>query len=123
MKQLINIVLLTLLVSSNAIANDGGRKPVNENFNLGGSKKSLTLMPNPATGETQILFVSPKDAKAIIKVLDADGKEVLKQENDLVTGKNKININHSKDLPEGNYTVSLTSANKNYTVAFVMWKL
>lgn len=121
MKQLIIISLLTLSVSISSSAKDGS-KPT-ENFNLGGSKKSLTLMPNPATGETQILFVSQKDAKATIKVVDANGKEVLKQESELITGKNKINIDHSKDLPEGNYTVTLVSNNKMHSVAFVVWKL
>ena len=121
MKQLIIISVLSLLVSNSSFANEGS-KPT-ENFNLGGSKKSLTLMPNPATGETQILFVSQKDVKATIKVLDANGKEVLKQESQLITGKNKINIDHSKDLPEGNYTLTLTSNNKMHSVSFVVWKI
>lgn len=121
MKQLITIAVLSLFINFSSFATDGTRPT--ENFNLGGSKKSLTLMPNPATGETQILFVSQKDAKATIKVLDTNGKEVLKQESQLITGKNKINIDHSKDLPEGNYTVTLTSNNKIHSVSFVVWKL
>lgn len=121
MKQLITIAVLSLFISINSFATEGGRPA--ENFNLGGSKKSLTLMPNPATGETQILFVSGKNSKATVKVFNADGKEVLKQESQLITGKNKINIDRSKELPEGNYTVTLTSNNKMHSVSFVVWKL
>ena len=122
MKQFISITAMSLLISISALATNGNTIPGDENFNLGGSKKGLTVMPNPATGDAQILFVSGKSVKAFIKVFDTNGNLVLNQDNELAVGKNKININNFTKLEEGNYTIQLIANNKIYTSTFVMWK-
>lgn len=118
MKQFITIAIFGTLFCTAAFAGT----PPNENFNLGGSKKGLTIMPNPATGDAQILFVSGKELKAKVKVYDASGKLVLNQDNQLTTGKNKINIDNFIQLEEGNYSIRLIAGNKIYSSTFVLWK-
>ena len=122
MKQFISITAMSLLISISALATNSNTIPGDENFNLGGSKKGLTVMPNPTTGDAQILFVAGKNAKAFIKVFDTNGNLVLNQDNELAVGKNKININNFTKLEEGNYTIQLIANNKIYTSTFVMWK-
>ncbi len=122
MKQFITLAVATLFFSNVLIANSFDPTPEYTNFHLGSSKKSITIIPNKATGDVQVLFVSNKPATALIKVFDANGKVVLKQESQLTEGKNKVNIDQFTALPEGSYTIKLTSNNKQYSSSFVLWK-
>ncbi len=120
MKSIILSSIVTLLVGLHCVATDNGKRY--ENFNLGGSRKGLILLPNAETGSTQILFVAAKETKATLKVYDATGKLVLQQEEQLAPGKNKINIENFGELAEGNYNITLTAANKVYATSFMVWK-
>ncbi len=122
MKQFISITAVSMLISISVFATDGSTKKTDENFNLGGSKKGLIVMPNPATGDAQILFVSGKTANALIKVFDINGNMVLNQDSKLAVGKNKVNINNFTKLDEGNYSIQLITNNKIYASTFVLWK-
>ena len=93
-----------------------------ENFNLGGSRKGLTIVPNPATGDVQILFVSGRTSQGTIKVYDEKGAVVLTSEVSLLTGKNKINVDGFKQLAEGKYSIRLVTMNHQFTGSFLLWK-
>jgi Secretion system C-terminal sorting domain len=122
MKQFIIFAAAILLVSNTLFANNIDPTPTYDNYHLGSSKKGIIIMPNKATGDAQVLFVTSKPAAATIKVYDANGTIVLQQEAQLTEGKNKVNIDKFTNLAEGNYTIKLISNNKQYTASFLMWK-
>ncbi|HMO61332.1 MAG TPA: T9SS type A sorting domain-containing protein [Ferruginibacter sp.] len=120
MKQFIISITVLFFISANSFATDNGKR--SENYNLGGSRKGLILLPDAATGNAQLLFATAKEGKALVQVFDANGKLVLQQEEQLSTGKNKIQVNHFNELAEGNYSITLTVANRQYNTSFLVWK-
>jgi hypothetical protein len=79
-------------------------------------------MPDAAGKSIQLLFVAGRTAPATVKVTDSQGKLVLVQESMLEQGKNKISLLNFMQLPEGEYTIRLLTANKAYSTSFVFWK-
>jgi hypothetical protein len=120
MKQFIYTALLGMLFITTRFA--GMAFIPDENFNLGGSKKGLIIMPNPITGDVQVLFAAKRDGAASVKVYNASGNIVLTLSKQLVAGKNRINIDNSIKLEDGNYKVQLITNNKIYRAVFVVWK-
>ena len=118
------IFLLAIAIFSFNTAVQATEDPINGNdhFNMGGNRKGLVIMPNPRTGDAQVLFIATKAANATIKVYDASGKLVLTRETAVELGKNKINIDGFIQLPEGSYSVKLIAQNKQFTGSFVLWK-
>lgn len=93
-----------------------------DNYHLGAARKGIIVMPDAKGKTIQLLFVAGRPAPASIKVTDEQGKLVLVQEAMLEQGKNKISLQNFMQLPEGNYTIRLQSANKSYSSAFLFWK-
>jgi len=125
MKQLFTLVLLaiTLMASAHTAPNDpGGPSRDYDNYHLGASRKNIIVMPDAAGKSIQLLFVSSRTAPATVKVTDSKGKLVLVQESMLEQGKNKIGLLNFMQLPEGEYTIRLSTANKAFTTSFVLWK-
>lgn len=84
--------------------------------------KGLTIVPNAKTGDVQVVFNTVKAGKATITIVNQDGKTVLTQKVELTAGKNNINVNNFSELEEGNYTVTLTSTEGNFSSPFLLWK-
>lgn len=65
----------------------------------------ISLYPNPGKDETTILINLQKEAKAIINICDMNGKTVMQQNSNLVSGSNKIPVSLI-GLASGNYFVN-----------------
>jgi hypothetical protein len=79
-----------------------------------GKALNLECFPNPAS---EIVFVSYDGSgseKAVLQVLDATGRIVIKQEMPSTIGVKRLSID-ARDLPEGLYLVSLISGNRLQT--------
>lgn len=73
------------------------------------SVKGLLLSPNPVTGNGAVTIrLSTESKKSVeIRVIDATGKLVLKQQNQVSEGLNSISINNQGRLQPGIYTVQV----------------
>lgn len=65
----------------------------------------ISLYPNPTNEETTILINLQQNAKAIINICDMNGKTVMQQNSNLVSGSNKIPVSLI-GLATGNYLVN-----------------
>lgn len=81
----------------------------------------IVLMPNAKTGDIKILFKYDKAASAKISVTDEQGKVVLSQAASLQSGKNVINVDGFKALPEGTYVVALACDQQQFQSTFIRW--
>jgi hypothetical protein len=73
------------------------------------SVKGILLSPNPVTGNGAVTIrISTESKKNIeVRVIDATGKLVLKQQNQVAEGLNSISINNQGRLQPGIYTVQI----------------
>jgi hypothetical protein len=69
---------------------------------------SLTLFPNPYATDFSISLTSTDAGKAVIEMMDIQGKVVASQETSLLTGSNTVAINNASDLNAGVYFVRVT---------------
>jgi hypothetical protein len=96
-----------------------------ENVGLKNNKNQIglvTLFPNPTTTDVTILSIDSKNAEALsLSIYDITGKLVISQNQNLVTGENKVILN-SKDLTNGIYFVTLHTANGKETVKLIVNK-
>lgn len=122
MKQLFTLLMLAATMLAMGNPDPGGPSGHYDNYHLGASRKNIIVMPDAGGKTIQLLFVAGRPAPATVKVTDENGKLVLVQETMLEQGKNKISLQHFMQLPEGNYTIKLVTANKAYSTAFMFWK-
>jgi hypothetical protein len=79
----------------------------------------VTLVPNPATTETKLTFVAPKDGTAYVDVYDSEGSLMQHHFVKTTQGNNNLTLQVS-DLETGVYYVRVSQAAKpQQTVAFV----
>jgi hypothetical protein len=122
MKQQLTLMLLAFTLLATAHPDPGSPARDYDNYHLGASRKNIIVMPDAAGKSIQLLFVAGRTAPATVKVTDSQGKLVLVQESMLEQGKNKISLLNFMQLPEGEYTIRLLTANKAYSTSFVFWK-
>lgn len=118
MKQIINLLLITIISSTLLSATPLFIDETGFNF----KGKELWLKPNPTSGNAQVTFTIKKAGKGTVIILDESGTTVLKQQVQLVAGKNKITLNNITRLNEGNYTICLNTNYATYSTPLVLWK-
>ena len=72
----------------------------------------ITMYPNPATEKTTMEVISTENTAVVLSIVDNTGKVLLKSNNELVIGKNTIQLSVNK-LNAGIYTVVLTTENQH----------
>ncbi|MEO6731892.1 MAG: T9SS type A sorting domain-containing protein [Ferruginibacter sp.] len=93
-----------------------------KNKDDGGKKKEISIGSDRASGAMVLHFTASKAGEASITVLNKMGKIVMQQTNQVTNRANTIALKKATALPEGRYTVQLTSNNKTLTADFLMWK-
>jgi len=78
--------------------------PVKENY---ADKMGLSAYPNPSSDKLEINYKSVSASKANILVTDLSGKQVLSQQAGTTGGNAVVSINGWKQLPAGQYVVSV----------------
>jgi PKD repeat protein len=71
--------------------------------------EQMTLVPNPAISETNVLLESAKALEAQIRVTDLNGRTLQLQQQSVQAGANRIRVDVSK-LPAGMYLLEVRSA-------------
>ncbi|MBP6432017.1 MAG: T9SS type A sorting domain-containing protein [Ferruginibacter sp.] len=71
------------------------------------TKSSITVMPNPAKDFVQIRMYSDKQADVMLRLIDASGKLVLNQKQQVQKGNNTIQLNDLSKFSSGNYMLQL----------------
>ena len=73
---------------------------------LEGKKQFYNLYPNPASNQLNLAYQANTETRAIVKIYNADGREILFQNYQLYTGENNISIDISS-LSKGIYYIVL----------------
>ena len=107
MKALVTILFCTALFSTASANNFDGMK----------------IAPNAKTATIEVRLTSKKVKDAKIVITDEAGKVVSTQAVKLAKGDNAIALVDVSKLEEGNYIVTLTTANEVMTSKFMNWKL
>ena len=107
MKALIIILFSTILVSTASANNFDGMK----------------IAPNAKTATIEVRLTAKKAIEAKIVITNETGKVVSTQAVKLVSGDNAIALVDVTTLEEGNFTVTLTTAEDVMTSKFMNWKL
>lgn len=98
----------------------------NNNFSKnkddGGKKKEISIGSDRASGDMVLRFTASKAGEASITVLNETGKIVMRQTSKVTNSANTISLKDATALPEGRYTVQLTSNNKTLSADFHIWK-
>jgi hypothetical protein len=71
------------------------------------------IFPNPTEGEFSLSFTA-NPGPLFVSITDANGKVVFREQNDNTSGYYNRNID-IKDLPQGNYIISVTQDDKVFT--------
>jgi len=83
------------------------------------TESSLSIYPNPSDEATTLVIAGDKSEHIVITVVDLLGKQVMKLEKDIVSGKQSINI-PTQALSNGTYFVRTKIAGKNTTIKMVV---
>lgn len=83
------------------------------------SGSDVTVAPNPAKNNTQVIIKADKSMLALMQVVDANSKVVLFSRQELKQGNNKININVSS-LASGLYYVMIRMNEKTITKKLII---
>ena len=78
---------------------------------------NLSLFPNPAKDNVQLLLQSPLDEQAVVRVINAQGQAVL--QTTLISGMQQKDLDTSK-LPAGMYLIELQTANNQLSEKLVI---
>ena len=78
---------------------------------------NLSLFPNPAKDNVQLLLQSPLDEQAVVRVINTQGQAVL--QTTLVSGMQQKDLDTSK-LPAGMYLIELQTANNQLSEKLVI---
>jgi hypothetical protein len=92
---------------------------INEHNLLTENVQTLTVFPNPATGNTTIEFKFENTTKASLRIFDFNGRLVYESSDRYPKGKNTINYNVAS-LNPGTYVVQLTTATTAKTSKLVV---
>jgi hypothetical protein len=71
------------------------------------TKTTIAVMPNPAKDFVQIRLYSDKQADVTIRLIDASGKLVLYQKQQVQKGNNTLQLNELRKFSRGNYILQL----------------
>jgi len=75
-------------------------------------------VPNPVEGVGQLSFVATGNGNVNVTVVDIAGREVIKQEHQVVKGDNKVRLTLNS-VPQGMYFLTLSDDNEAITVKFI----
>jgi hypothetical protein len=78
-----------------------------------------SVHPNPANDIAMINMTSDAKKVVAITVVDASGKNILKQSATVFDGNNSIQINNIQQLPAGLYTVLIQDRDNKYSIPFI----
>ena len=80
----------------------------------------VTVLPNPASNFIRVRLTTPVVSLAVVKILDATGKKVLTQTQQLATGTSEILITGIANLAKGVYTAQVMFNNEVYNQRLVV---
>jgi len=75
--------------------------------------QNISIAPNPASNFAKLNLVSLFQSRAMIQVIDINGKEYCRQFVNLIQGINQINLNEVSTLPNGLFYVKISINNYN----------
>jgi uncharacterized repeat protein (TIGR01451 family) len=78
-----------------------------------------SVHPNPATGIATVNMTSDSRTVITISVMDAVGKNILKQSATIFEGNNSVQINNLQQLPPGFYSVLIQDGSNKYSIPFI----
>ncbi|MCE3295404.1 MAG: hypothetical protein K0R65_1118 [Crocinitomicaceae bacterium] len=85
---------------------------------LPGENDVLTLVPNPTTGKTELIFNSYKKEIVYLKLMDSKGSVIMDREVDCMSGGNFYDLDLT-DYNDGIYFITVTTSNRVYTEKIV----
>lgn len=100
-----------------------------DNFNISAtvgleelaSEIGLSIYPNPTNAASTVEFVSPKDSKVVVTVLDVTGRMVEENQIEALAGQvTKHEVNKSSNLGSGVYFVTLTMDGQRTTKKLII---
>ena len=83
---------------------------------------SISINPNPVRGNAVVNINYSKQTDIELRVIDVNGKTLIKQKNQLSQGNNSIIINGVDRLQAGFYIVQALTGNDKLTTSFVLTK-
>jgi hypothetical protein len=83
---------------------------------------SISVNPNPVKGNAVVNINYSKQAEMELRIIDVNGKVLLKQKNQLSQGNNSISINGMDKLQAGFYMVQAIVDNEKLTTSFILTK-
>ena len=81
---------------------------------------NISISPNPVTGMAAVTINYSSQTQAEFRVVDMNGKIVLRQKNTIVQGNNSINIAGMENLRPGFYLLQAITKDHKLTTAFVI---
>jgi hypothetical protein len=83
---------------------------------------SISINPNPVSGNAVVNINYSKQVDIELRVIDVNGKILIKQKKQLSQGNNSITINGMDKLQPGFYIVQAIANNDKLTTSFVLTK-
>src|SRR5436190_3089273 len=83
---------------------------------------SISVNPNPVKGNAVVNINYSKQAEMELRIIDVNGKVLLKQKNQLSQGNNSISINGMDKLQAGFYMMQGIVDNDKLTTSFILTK-
>jgi uncharacterized repeat protein (TIGR01451 family) len=83
-------------------------------------RTSVAVLPNPASQFTKVLVTTPHATPVVINIVDATGKRIQQQVQQLIAGDNNVTVTAVSSLPVGIYMVQVVVNNEVFNQRLVI---
>ena len=92
------------------------------NYNDSSKDEKVQIISNGPSGEMHLRFTTAKAGRVKVKILNEAGKMMFKQTCVVTHSINFIPLRKAAILPEGTYTLHVSTDHESHTTTFLIWK-
>jgi len=92
------------------------------NYRDSSKDEKVQIISNGPSGEMHLRFTTAKAGRVKVKILNEAGKMMFKQTYVVTHSINFIPLKKAAILPEGTYTLHVSTDHESHTTSFLIWK-